>query len=354
MAIRRKKGKHKKKIRASTKTTIFIICGILALFSMIVLYSSVFETKIEEKEQVIYKYSDTYQQQYTVDLKKNKYMENENLSENQLYVTDLIENLNLNLNYKYEGTQPEKINCTYSVIGKLKSTYSSNGKEEEIWNKEYEIIANKDKSTAENILEINEDIDIDLKEYNELVNDFIEKMQMAITTKLYIVFNSNITAYVNGEMILDNYTNQMEITLGDKVTKITGNEEDFKEKEETRKVQIEKEGNKVITVASTLMLILSIYVIIKVQKETKTTNKIINMFKVELNQILSACGDRIVKIDSEIKTIGVTIIELKDINELFKLSEELYKPILYYQVPNKKEAWFCLTLENETYRYILK
>ena len=91
---------------------------------------------------------------------------------------------------------------------------------------------------------------------------------------------------------------------------------------------------------------------IKVQKETKTMNKITNMFKVELNQILGACGDRIVKIDSEIKTTGITLIELKDINELVKLSEELYKPILYYQVPNKKEAWFCLTLENETYRYI--
>lgn len=354
MAIRRKKGKHKKKIRSSTKTTIFIICGILALFSIIVLYSSIFETKIEEQEQVIYKYSDTYQQQYTVDLKKNKYMENENLSENQLYVTDLIENLNLNLNYKYEGTGPEKINCTYNVTGKLKSTYSSNGKEEEIWNKEYVIIEDKEKSTTENILEINEDIDIDLQEYNELVNDFIEKMQMAITTTLYVEFNSNITAHANGEMILDNYTNQLEITLGDKVTKITGDTEDFKEKEETRKVQIEKETNKTIVVASAIMLLLSIYTIIKVQRETKTTNKIINMFKVELNQILGACGDRIVKIDSEINTTGITMIELKDINELVKLSEELYKPILYYQVPNKKEAWFCLTLENETYRYILK
>ena len=93
---------------------------------------------------------------------------------------------------------------------------------------------------------------------------------------------------------------------------------------------------------------------LKVQRETKPSNKITNMFKVELNQILGACGDRIVKIDSPIKTIGRTIIELKDINELVKLSEELYKPILYYQVSNKNEAWFCLSVENETYRYILK
>lgn len=281
-------------------------------------------------------------------------MENESLIKNQLYVTDLIKKIKLNINYTYEGENPEKINCTYSVIGKLKSTYSTNGTEEEIWNKEYVILDAKEKNTTENTLEINENLDIDLKKYNDLVNDFVEKMQMAITTKLYIEFKTDVTAYVNGEMLLNQYTNQLEVSLGDKVTKILGDKEDVKEQVVNRKVQVEKEVNLIVRVALLITLILSIYVIIKVQKGTKTKNKIINTFKLELNQILGACGDRIVKIDSEIKTVGVTIIELKDINELIKLSEELYKPILFYQVPNKKEAWFCLTLDNETYRYILK
>ena len=354
MPLRRKKGRHKRRIRSSTKRNIFIICALFILFSIYGIYTSVFEKKIEEKEQVIYKHSSKYQQQYQVELKDNKYMEEESLTKEQLYVTDLIEKLRVNFNYTYEGSNPEKINCTYSVTGKLQSTYSSNGKEEEIWNKQYVILEPKEKNTTENVLEINENLDIDLKQYNELVNDFIEKMQMAITTKLYIEFNTNITAHVNGEMMLDQYTNRLEVSLGDKVTKIVGDEEDSKEKEVNKKIQVTKEGNKTVAVISSVVLIISIYVMIKVQKETKTMNKITNMFKVELNQILGACGDRIVKIDSEIKTTGITLIELKDINELVKLSEELYKPILYYQVPNRKEAWFCLTLENETYRYILK
>lgn len=354
MAIKRKKGKQKKRIRSSTKTTIFIVCGVLAIFSIIGLYSSIFKKKIEEKEEVVYKYSDKYKQEYIVALKENKYMENESLSKNQLYVTDLIKKLGLNFNYTYEGTNPEKINCTYSVTGKLKSTYSTNGIEEEIWNKEYVILEEKEKNTTENILEINENVDIDLRKYNDLVNDFVEKMQMAVSTKLYIEFKTNITAYVNGEMLLNQYTNQLEVSLGDKVTKISGDTEDSKEQVVNRKIQVEKEVNPIVRVILLITLIISIYVIIKVQKGTKTKNKIINIFKLELNQILDACGDRIVKIDSGIKTVGVTIIELKDINELIKLSEELYKPILFYQVPNKKEAWFCLTLENETYRYILK
>ena len=193
-----------------------------------------------------------------------------------------------------------------------------------------------------------------MREYNELVNDFIEKMQMAITTKLYIVFEANVTAYANGEMFLNKYTNQIEVTLGDKVTKITGDKEDSKEEKVERKVQIPKEKNDGVIILSAITLVVSAGILIKVKRETTTSNRITNLFKIELNEILSTCGDRIVKIDSETNTAGSAIIELKDINELVKLSEELFKPILYYKVPNKKEAWFSVSLENEVYRYILK
>lgn len=354
MARKRKKAKHKKRIRSSTKTIIFIICGVLAVISLISLYSNMFVEETESKEETIYKYSDQYKQQYKVNLKPNEYMENESLSENEVYVTDLIDKLKLNLNYTYEGETPDKINCTYKVTGKLKSTYSLNGKEEEIWNKEYIILEEKEQNTTEKVLDINEDVDVDLQIYNKLVKDFIDKMEMALTTTLYIQFEANVTAYTNGEMILDQYKNHLEVSIGEKVTKITGKEEDFKQKTEKRTVETIIEKEPIVAVISTIVLIISVYIMLKVQRETKTSNKITNMFKVELNQILGACGDRIVKIDSPIKTIGRTIIELKDINELVKLSEELYKPILYYQVSNKNEAWFCLSVENETYRYILK
>ena len=354
MARKRKKAKHKKRIRSSTKTIIFIICGVLAVISLISLYSNMFVEETESKEETIYKYSNQYKQQYKVNLKPNEYMENESLSENEVYVTDLIDKLKLNLNYTYEGETPDKINCTYRVTGKLKSTYSLNGKEEEIWNKEYIILEEKEQNTTEKVLDINEDVDVDLQIYNKLVKDFIDKMEMALTTTLYIQFEANVTAYTNGEMILDQYKNHLEVSIGEKVTKITGKEEDFKQKTEKRTVETIIEKKPTVAVISTIVLIISVYIMLKVQRETKPSNKITNMFKVELNQILGACGDRIVKIDSPIKTIGRTIIELKDINELVKLSEELYKPILYYQVSNKNEAWFCLSVENETYRYILK
>ena len=354
MAIKRKKNKHKKRMRSSTRLTIFIVCFALILISIIGLYSNIYIAETEEREETVYKHLNKYAQTYTIELKQNKYMGEEHLLENELFVTDLIEKLKLNYNYTYEGLEPEKINCTYNVKGKLKSTYSSNGNEQEMWNREYVILESKDTSSDTSVLEINENIDIDLSEYNKLVNDFIEKMQMAISTKLHIIFEANVTAYANGEMFLNKYTNEIEVTLGDKVTKITGEKEDSREEKVKRTVQITKEKNEGVIILSAITLVLSAGIMIKVQRETKTSNRITNLFKIELNEILSTCGDRIVKIDSETNTAGSAIIELKDINELVKLSEELYKPILYYKVPNKKEAWFSVSLENEVYRYILK
>ena len=123
MAIKRKKNKHKKRMRSSTRLTIFIVCLALMLFSIIGLYSNIYRTETEEREETVYKHSNKYAQQYTIELKENKYMQEENLLENELFVTDLIKKLRLNYNYTYEGLEPEKINCTYSVKGKLKSTY---------------------------------------------------------------------------------------------------------------------------------------------------------------------------------------------------------------------------------------
>lgn len=354
MSIKRKKGKHKRKIRASTKASLLLTFGAIIIVSIINIYNNTFVSEKEEKEETKYRYVNDFSQNYQIELKQNKYMETDTLQESQLYVTDLIDNLVINYNYIYEGNLPDEINCTYNIKGLLKSKYSSNGQEEEIWNKEYVLLEKKEEHTKDSILEINENLNVDLPKYNKLVNDFSEEIQIAISTKLYIVFEANITAKVNGEELENKYTNQLEITIGDKTTKIIGEQVEYKEEELKDKITVEKPNNSEINILWFILIIISVFNIIKIQKQTKTKNRITDLFKLELNNILGDCGDRIVRIDSKVRIDGKAIIEVKDINELVKLSEELYKPILYYQIPVKKEAWFMIVLDSEIYRYILK
>ena len=48
------------------------------------------------------------------------------------------------------------------------------------------------------------------------------------------------------------------------------------------------------------------------------------------------------------------LIEVKDFGEIIKLSEELYKPILYWSSKEEEESWFCVVTNSVSYRYILK
>lgn len=354
MAVKRRKSRHKKKIRASVRNTIFVFLGTCIIFSVYKIITNLSSPNSEEIEKSIFKSEQIFEQKNQISMKENKYMDINDIQEENAYVTNLIDKITTNLEYKYFGDKAKKINITYKIKGLLKSTYSSDGKEEEFWKKEYILLDEKEKNTNGNEIEINETVDIDIKKYNKLITDFIEEMQLSISSRLQIIFEVNITAFVDEEMIIQNYSNEMEITLGEKITKIIGNFNDKKEQNETRKIKEIKPVNQIECLGWLILAVVSGFLIINVKKNTKAKNRVTNIFKLELNQILSVCGDKIIKVDSNNSIYGENIIEVSDINELFKLSEEAYKPILYYQVPNNQEAWFYVVLEKEIYRYVLK
>ena len=67
-----------------------------------------------------------------------------------------------------------------------------------------------------------------------------------------------------------------------------------------------------------------------------------------LNELINDYLNRIKKYHK------IEIIEVKDFGELIKLSEELYKPILYWNSNQKEEAEFFVITNNVIYKFILK
>lgn len=89
---------------------------------------------------------------------------------------------------------------------------------------------------------------------------------------------------------------------------------------------------------------------------TKTVgmNKTRNEFRQELNRILRLCQDKLVQVSSKLEVDAVNVIDVKDFGEIVKVSEELFKPILYWVSPRNDEAWFTVMSHGVSYRYILK
>ena len=88
--------------------------------------------------------------------------------------------------------------------------------------------------------------------------------------------------------------------------------------------------------------------------KTQPINKIKNLYKYELNRILRLCQDKIVQVSAQPDVTASTIIDVKDFGEIIKVSEELFKPILYWASKETDEAWFYVMSNSVTYRYILK
>ena len=79
-----------------------------------------------------------------------------------------------------------------------------------------------------------------------------------------------------------------------------------------------------------------------------------NTYKLELNKILRICQDKIVQVSSPLQIRGDELVEVKDFQEIIKLSEELAKPILCYISKQEEEALFAVITNGVLYRYVLK
>ena len=288
-----------------------------------------------------------------MNLKENRFINEKSLDMNKTYVTDLIKNMDLNVNYNFNPNKDLPVEYEYSIIGSLGSVYTDDGKEYKVWEKDYPLLETK-KGTTNGIYNINEKININLEKFNIEVNDFEQTMGMSLDSFLTIKLIVKSKINVEGKQYENKYNSNIRVSLGDKITIVEGklNEQNSNSIKQT---VMSKNNIKVFNIILNLIIMLiSIYVFIYILNRTKEIKNIKNEYKLELNRILKACQDKIVKVNRKMEVDNSKTIDVNDFVELIKLSEELFKPILYWNSDDEKEAWFCVISSNVTYRFILK
>ena len=88
--------------------------------------------------------------------------------------------------------------------------------------------------------------------------------------------------------------------------------------------------------------------------KTENKNNVKNEYKVEFNKILRGCEEKLVESNSKIDVEGQNLVDVKEFSEVLKVSEELFKPILYWNNEADEETWFCVLGDNTVYRFVLK
>ena len=125
------RAKAKNRMRKSTKYVTIIISIIVLIFSFINFIKTMHKENMKTSTKEIYKYTNKFNYDYKINLISNKYMSNEEIKDKNLaYVTDLIDNIRLDLNYDYIANKNSELNCTYSVEGIMQAFYTKNGQEQ--------------------------------------------------------------------------------------------------------------------------------------------------------------------------------------------------------------------------------
>lgn len=348
------KTKSKSKIRKSTKCVTIVGAMIVLIFSFINFIRTIQKENMKTSTKEIYKYTNKFNYDYKVNLISNKYMTNEEINDKNLaYVTDLIDNIKLNLNYDYSANKNSEIKCAYSVIGLMQAVYEKNGEEQKIWEKEETILKEKEITSASDNIQIAEKLKLDLKEKNELINNFKQQLGMSINAKYTVKLKLKVTTNIEGQEVENEISPFINIDLAEKTTKISG-ENDIENSEYiSKEYKITEKTSPAKMIVYIILIIASIIVLRRVSM-FKIANVVRNEFKYELNRILKICQDKIVQVSTKPNDEEIEVVYVKDFGEIVKVSEELFKPILYYNVQENEEAWFSVMSGKTSYRYVLK
>lgn len=345
----------KKRIRKSTRIAYILILVIILVFSISQCILLLEKDEISYKKKEVYNYTNRFAYDYTVNLIKNKYIDEQSLGMNQqAYITDLIDNLSLNLNYSYTASSDSKIDYKYSITGKLVAVYTRDGDEQKILEKNYKLLDEQTNTSNGNGINIAENLELNLQEQNKLIKDFEQNMNMSVNATYTVILNIETYTKVEGEDVVNKISPKIEIDVGKKTTKISGENNQEDTKYISTKVAESETSNTSYFVIYGAVILATLIALRYLLRKTESTVIIRNEYRQEINRIIRLCQDKIVQVKSQPDIDKDKLIEVKDFGELVKLSEELFKPILFWEDRDKSESWFIVMSNNTIYRHIIK
>jgi hypothetical protein len=263
--------------------------------------------------------------------------------------------MNFNFKYKFEDTSGKKSNITYKydVKGELLGFYNKDGEDQKVIQKEYVIAQSDVKNVEDNTFSISDDFNVEIAPLNELIKEFKTAQDMPISSRYDIIMNIEIDGVTSNTL---KYSPKVSIDIGSKTTKVVG-ENNISEYITLSDVEVKaKEPSKLAGFFSVVLSLIAIACILRILYLVFYTDEILvikNKYKGEVNEIKRAFQDRIVMIDNLPEMNSKNIVIVSNIEEIVKLSEELYKPILCFENEAETNTQFFIMSDDTVYKFLI-
>lgn len=345
--------KHKN-LKLWTKILLLFVIVFCFATSAFLLYLNINFNK-NKNNKLLYSYNINQNINYKVNLFDNSFIDDTTLESNEMYISELVKNIDLNYTFDYSATKEANLKYKYKVIGTISGTYQGNNLTDQngsVWNKDYVLLDEVEKEINKSNFYINQKILLDFPTYKKEVESFKKNFSMILTTKMDIKFIVNVTGTIDDEIIDDEKIINLSFPLGVQAFSIT---EEY-EKTINKNINITRE-EKLFVLANPIFIVvifLTGLVITLVFFKRIFIIKEKNEYTKKLEKILKTYNDIIIEIASPVNIDDYEIIEVKGIEEMVDLEEELRIPINFYEhIPNYYGE-FTLIHNNLVYRYIIE
>jgi hypothetical protein len=346
---------RKLKIKKKYKYGLISLCIIAAAVLLFFMMKELIHPGETRMDQSVYHYRIEPITNYEVTLKPNHLYETNTLGEGKFYFTELVDTINANFSYEYNGDTECDIAGEYKILGVMEGYIINSDKDSvTIWKRPYILETNTSLNSKDGKLSISNDISIKLEDYNTMAEEIVELTKTPAQFRLILTMEVALTAKTEYGIIEEQsspsltipvYTNLFEISKAG----IEGKEEDIKETVVTQlpvnKTEIILFG--VLAGASTISLLFIIF-FVHGEKEDPLEKKVRKIFKDH--------GNRLVALVGGLNRDAVKcIFAVKDMHDLVKIADELEKPILYEQKEDLKEIKTYYLIHDDTmYVYDIK
>ena len=339
----KKKGKK-------IKVILILVLSIIAFLASYLLFTLSLDNRLQYKVN----YKENNDIDYKVYLKANNFFEETYLGKDNIYITSLIDYLDVNFlqNIKFD----QKITGSYVYYVKaIVSASSVNNADGNYWKKEY-LISEKEKVDYKDTDEIvfNKDLKIDYQKYNDVLLEFKKEYNLALdgTLRIVLCIENNIDNVFNKDNQLSKSSISIlqipltkatievpiEITT-DKKTGVLTSEVIYKDDIIYLLYKI------FAAVVFVLGVILLLYVVLILVKKGEKESK----YAKEIRKILKTYDSIIVNSIDSLNEDLFNIIDVDNFNELIDAHGEVRQPINY--IRHKTYSEFILINDKMAWRY---
>ncbi|ERI92094.1 hypothetical protein HMPREF1982_02634 [Clostridiales bacterium oral taxon 876 str. F0540] len=333
-----------KTVNNKIRKQLIFIFALIFLVSAALLIKTISKDKYTDKKEAVISYNNKAVVNYNISLIPNPLIEQKVLGEGNIYLTDYVDKINTILRYNIAADKNFQVSGQYEITALLESSIGNEKDSKNIFTKKF-ILQNKtDFSFDSSNGELQKELPISLKSYNDLIQQINKSVNLTLNNKLTVIWTISINTKTDLGTISEQLSPKMEIPLGNKYFEIGGKLSQDKKGALERTIKVVspkyKQGIIIfsITLAASILGILFILFLTKPEKRKKAAFE-------KSEKILRDYKDRLVALKDSPVDGTETVIRVVEMEDLIRLADEAEKPILYVYAGKEKEISCFYVLE---------